>query len=163
MAQEKLTLSQRYEMAQSELQQLGTIIARIDERVTIFMKKHDVLDGKLADHIEFGPAKKQLMELAQKMAALEAKTGGTFKADIDKSIDDIGDEVSSVYEDIEKIKEKQRQLELTLQELRLNATSHESRWKWVGQIVFQGTMSLLWVIIAILLYHFGIPAPPTKP
>ena len=41
MSQEKLTLSQRYDLAQNELQQLGNIIARVEERVDIFTKNNN--------------------------------------------------------------------------------------------------------------------------
>ena len=53
MSQEKLTLSQRYDLAQNELQQLGNIIARVEERVDIFTKNNNSLNEKLSDHIEF--------------------------------------------------------------------------------------------------------------
>lgn len=180
MAQEKLTLAQRYEMAQSELQQLASIITRIDERVEIFMKNHEKLDTKLAEHIEFCPAKKQILAWAEKMAILEGKVkqGNTAlnlvkdnadnalamaKEQTDKDIDAIGSEVEAIYSDIEKVKDKQKELELAFKEISVHSKSHDGLWKIVGNVVFQAAMSLLWVLIAIALYHFGIPAPPTKP
>ena len=184
MAQEKFTLSQRYEMAQSELQQLGSIITRIEERVEIFMKKHEKLDSKLADHVEFCPVKKQIIEIGQRVAALEAhhksegdvektvlaqtqriaaESAKVVKEELIKSIDGMGEEIGEVCSDIEEAKEKYRQLELTINGMLIAAQGHDGRWKWVGQFVFQTVMSLLWVIVAIILYHFGIPAPPTKP
>ena len=162
MTQEKLTLAQRYEMAQGELQQLSSIITRIDERLEIFMQKHDKLDVKLADHIEFCPAKKQIMDLFQRISTLEA-TGNVGHDNLEKDLEGVGGEVEAIYDDIEKIKNKQKELELLFQEIKINSKSHEGRWKWVGQFVFQAVTSLLWIIIAIVLYHFGIGAPPTKP
>ena len=167
MAQEKLTLAQRYEMAQSELQQLGSIITRIDERLEIFMQKHDKLYSKLSEHIELCPVKKQIISQRERIATLEALINPNLKKEVKDEIDGIGGEVESIYESLEKIKDKQGQLELILNGLKvsadLNQKHHEGKWHWVGQFAFQTIASLAWVLIALALYHFGIPAPPTKP
>jgi chromosome segregation ATPase len=163
MAQEKLTLAQRYELAQNELQQLASIITRIDERLEIFMKNHEKLDTQLQDHIQYCPIKKEFNCVLQRIATLEAQDQDKLRTEVHRDIDGIGEEVGAIYGDIEKVKEKQKELELTFKEIETNSKNHDGRWRVIGNFAFQATMSLIWVLVALALYHFGIPTPPTKP
>jgi chromosome segregation ATPase len=163
MIDKQLTLSQRYELAQNELQQLSNLIARIDEKVDIFSKKHDVLDEKFGEHVEFCPIKQQMQEVLQRITALESHGSPALKKELDEDMQTVDEDIEEIITTIETIKDKQKQLELELQAIQIHSKSHDSFWKILGNFTFQTIMSLIWVIIAIVLYHFGIPPAPTKP
>ena len=163
MSQEKLTLSQRYDLAQNELQQLGNIIARVEERVDIFTKNNNSLNEKLSDHIEFCPMKQEMQKVLQRIATLEAHGPPALKQELEKDMEGVSSEMEGLYEELTAIKDKQQKLELSFQGMEMHSRSHDGFWKIVGNFAFQAITSLMWVLIAIALYHFGIPAPPTKP
>jgi tRNA nucleotidyltransferase/poly(A) polymerase len=131
------TLSEKYQQTHDELQNMLTMLSRIDERVGIFIDKQKESEIRLNDHIENCPARNQLLELANKVAIMELEV---------KKIGSLGDKIINL-----DIEQKQQNI---------NIKHQEKKWNGVGSFAFQTILNLLWVVLAaLILYWIGLSPP----
>jgi chromosome segregation ATPase len=114
-----------------ELSEILDLISRIDERVKILSRKEELLQPKCEAHT------KELTNSTNKIISLDYAQKETNK-------------------NINILKEQINEINLILQELKIETTRQESKWKNIMSFAIQ----LMWVILAsYLLMKTGIQAP----
>lgn len=139
----------KYQQLTDAIQEITSVLTRIDERVEIFIGKINTLEEKIENHTnKFG-------EICSRISVLESKNGNLIRQEMREEFKDIREDITSIKKEIEEMKISNRDIHL------LSSTS-DKRWKTIGLIVLNIFGPLIYIMIgAILLRYFGLQAPAT--
>jgi predicted nuclease with TOPRIM domain len=118
-----------YHEVSDSIKSIFDLTSRIDERVKNLIKNQEEMDRKLNEHL------KTTIEIDGRVKIVEARQHTCPIVPLENTV---------------------HQLELSLQQLQIQATGHENKWKTIISFGVQ----IAWVILAAyLLMKLGIQAP----
>lgn len=147
------SLAVKYQQIAEAMQDINSVVTRIDERVDIFIDKLNGLEIKLDHHIETCPMKCNFPELTSRLSVLESKNGHQIKQELKEEIQYLRSVTDEMKTEINEIK-------LTTKDVHHLSTSAANKWKTVGIIALNTLAPLVYILIgAIILKYFHLQAP----
>lgn len=124
------------EQFNNSIKSIVELTTRIDERVQLMMKKQEIVESKIEDHLEY------FNELRTEFKLLDSKSGKSLQ-----------EEVAKLSHDVNKIKSD-------LDSLTKESDKLEGDWKYVVKGSLSFIVQIIWVVVAsYLLYKLGIQSP----
>ena len=143
---ENLTI--KYQQISETIQEINNVVARIDERLDIFIEKIGTLELKIDNHIENCPIKCAFTDVSSRVRVLELGK---------ETITEVKSHITDLRKQIEEIK-------IAAKEINILSTNSSQKWKTAGQFVFQVLAPLVYIIIGAIIFHFlNLRAPSVSP
>ena len=124
------------EQFNNSIKSIVELTTRIDERVQLMMKKQEIVESKIEDHLEY------FNELKTEFKLLDSKSGKSLQ-----------EEVLRLSHEVNDIKSK-------LDAVTKESSKLEGDWKSVVKGTLSFIVQIIWVVVAaFILYKLGIQSP----
>lgn len=128
---------QLYRQVSDSIKLVFDLTSRMDERVKMLVGQHNKVNQKIEKLME-----RQENHLTRVSVLEAAKEDNNLKED-----------VQEMEKNIKEIAKKQHELITKISALEINNTSHDNKWKLLGDFIFKLCMT---VIAAIIAWRLGI-------
>jgi hypothetical protein len=161
---EKLpSLNQRYTDIASTLATMSDMVARIDERVDIFIGKLKEVDTNLSHHIETCPVKCSFSDVVSRVSVIESKNGKVLREELLAKVEDNKQTLLAKIEEqkimVKELDTKSDTMKDQITTLQNTVGKHSGHLTWVSQFLFNAAFNIIAIVVAAYLLHLWKVVP----